>query len=101
MVNELCGPGEAVATAQALARRIAVNAPAVQASLAVLRDAATMSDDDAFALSNDAIRQLDDRGLRRRPSCLHREAGSPVERALVAARRQVDGDRQQARLQPE
>lgn len=59
MVNELCEPGQAVATAQALAGRIAVNAPlAVQASLAVSRAAAQLSDDEAFALSNATIRDL-------------------------------------------
>ena len=59
MVNELCEPGQAVATAQALASRITVNAPlAVQASLAVSRAAAQLSDDEAFALSNATIRDL-------------------------------------------
>ncbi len=59
MVNELCEAGEAVPTARALAERIAVNAPlAVQSSLSVSRASAQLSDDEAFALSNQAIRDL-------------------------------------------
>ena len=59
LVNELCEPGNAVTAATALATRIAVNAPlAVQESLAVVRDSAGVSDDEAFALSTAAIRRL-------------------------------------------
>ena len=59
MVNELCAEGQAVPTACALAGRIAVNAPlAVQSSLAVSRASAQLSDDEAFALSTAAIREL-------------------------------------------
>ena len=52
LVNELCEPGEAVATALVLARRITANAPlAVQASRRVVLGGAQASDDEAWALT--------------------------------------------------
>ena len=59
MVNELCEPGEALATALALAERIAVNAPlAVRESLAVVKGAEGLSDDEALRLSGQAMARL-------------------------------------------
>jgi enoyl-CoA hydratase len=59
LVNELCEPGEALAKATELARRITVNAPlAVRESLAVVRAARDLDDDEAFRLSNQAMGRL-------------------------------------------
>ncbi len=59
MVNELCEPGEALATAHQLAERIAVNAPlAVRASLRVMRAAEGLDDREAMRISNQAIGAL-------------------------------------------
>ena len=59
MVNQLCEPGEALDTALALAERIAVNAPlAVRESLAVMRAAEGLDDDEALRLSGQAMGRL-------------------------------------------
>jgi enoyl-CoA hydratase len=59
MVNELCEPGEAVATALRLAERIAVNAPlAVRESLGVMRNSEGLDDDEALRLSGQAMGRL-------------------------------------------
>lgn len=59
MVNVLCEPGDALTQAQALAERIAVNAPlAVRESLAVMKGAVGEDDATAMARSNEAIRRL-------------------------------------------
>jgi enoyl-CoA hydratase len=59
MVNELCEPGQALTRALALAERIAVNAPlAVRESLAVMRGAEGLSDDEALRLSGQAMGRL-------------------------------------------
>lgn len=55
MVNELCAPGEAVATAMKVAARICANAPvAVRESRKVVLDGATAPDDVAWRLTNAA-----------------------------------------------
>jgi enoyl-CoA hydratase len=59
MVNELVGPGEAVAAARALAERIAVNAPlAVRESRKVVLAAATNDDDTLWKMSAHAMAAL-------------------------------------------
>jgi enoyl-CoA hydratase len=59
MVNELCEPGEAVATALRLAERITVNAPlAVRESLGVMRSSEGLADDEALRLSGQAMGRL-------------------------------------------
>lgn len=59
MVNELCEPGEALATARSLAERIAVNAPlAVRESLAVMKAAEGLDDREALRLSGQAMGRL-------------------------------------------
>lgn len=55
MVNELCAPGEAVATAMRLAARICANAPvAVRESRKVVLEGANAEDDVAWRLTNKA-----------------------------------------------
>ena len=59
MVNELCEPGTAVATARALAARIASNAPlAVRESLAMLKATADVDDVTGIRMSNEALMRL-------------------------------------------
>lgn len=59
MVNILCEPGEALATAQQLAARITVNAPlAVRESLSVMGAARGADDKTGFDLSNAAMARL-------------------------------------------
>ncbi len=59
MVNTLCEPGEALATARELAERIAVNAPlAVRESLAVMKASVGLDDEAAMKLSGQAMRRL-------------------------------------------
>ncbi len=56
LVNQLCEPGQAVATAQALAQRIAVNAPlAVRASRRVMLGSEGVSDEMAWTLTNEQM----------------------------------------------
>jgi enoyl-CoA hydratase len=56
MVNELCAPGEAVATAMRLAARICANAPiAVRESRKVVLEGGTAPDDVAWRLTNAAL----------------------------------------------
>jgi enoyl-CoA hydratase len=59
LVNELCEPGEALATAMALAERIATNAPlAVRESRAVMLAARREDDATGFRLSGEAMGRL-------------------------------------------
>lgn len=56
MINDLCGPGEAVACARALADRIVVNAPlAVRASRQLILDAPGQSDRDGMRAAGEAM----------------------------------------------
>ena len=53
LINELCPPGEAVATATELAARICANAPlAVRASREIVRNGMLASDDDAWRMTD-------------------------------------------------
>ncbi|NKQ56730.1 crotonase/enoyl-CoA hydratase family protein [Amycolatopsis sp. K13G38] len=59
LVNELCEPGQAVATARKLAERITVNAPlAVQYSRDVVLNATSLPDSEAWQISNEATRKV-------------------------------------------
>jgi enoyl-CoA hydratase/carnithine racemase len=53
LINELCAPGQAVATAKVLADRISANAPlAVRASLEVVRRGMLASDIEAWRMTD-------------------------------------------------
>ncbi len=59
MVNELCDPGTAVASAKALAQRITANAPlAVRESLAVMKATADVDDATGIRMSGEAMMRL-------------------------------------------
>ncbi len=59
MVNELCEPGTAVASAKALAARITANAPlAVRESLAMIDATADVDDATGIRMSGEAMMRL-------------------------------------------